>query len=110
MFPGLQGGPHNNAIAAIAVALEQAKTKEFRQYAEQIIKNAQAMANRFQKHGYKVVTGTLVLGGPKGGESFFKEEPKNLTTDFPRFNAETSDFCSFLDLFFVFLLKFRRFF
>lgn len=61
VFPGLQGGPHNNSIAAIAVAFEQAKTKDFRQYAEQVIKNAQAMANRFQKHGYKVVTGRFCI-------------------------------------------------
>lgn len=57
VFPGLQGGPHNNAIAAIAVALEQAKTKEFIDYQKQVIKNAKAMSDRLIHHGYKVSTG-----------------------------------------------------
>jgi glycine hydroxymethyltransferase len=36
VFPGLQGGPHNNAIAGIATALRQAMTPEFRKYQEQV--------------------------------------------------------------------------
>jgi glycine hydroxymethyltransferase len=36
VFPGLQGGPHNNAIAGIATALQQAMTPEFRRYQEQV--------------------------------------------------------------------------
>jgi glycine hydroxymethyltransferase len=44
VFPGLQGGPHDNQIAAIAIALEEASTPEFKEYSEQIIKNAQVLA------------------------------------------------------------------
>ncbi|XP_066913799.1 serine hydroxymethyltransferase, cytosolic-like [Clytia hemisphaerica] len=56
VFPSLQGGPHNNNIAAVAVALKQALTPEFKEYALQVIKNAQAMADLFTKKGYKVVS------------------------------------------------------
>jgi len=56
VFPALQGGPHNNNIAAVAVALKQASTPEFKEYAKQVIKNAQTMANRFIEKGYKVVS------------------------------------------------------
>ncbi|HSX49061.1 MAG TPA: serine hydroxymethyltransferase [Candidatus Saccharimonadales bacterium] len=44
VFPGIQGGPHNEIIAGIAVALGNAKTKEFKDYANQIVKNAKALA------------------------------------------------------------------
>lgn len=43
VFPGLQGGPHLNNIAATAVAFEEADTPEFKKYAQQIVKNAQAL-------------------------------------------------------------------
>lgn len=57
VFPGLQGGPHMNNIAGIAVALGEALNPKFKDYAKQVIKNAQAMAKEFQKLGYKVVSG-----------------------------------------------------
>jgi len=57
VFPGLQGGPHNNAIAGIAVAMKQAKTGEFQQYQAQVVKNAQTLARSLQAKGYKCVTG-----------------------------------------------------
>jgi glycine hydroxymethyltransferase len=57
VFPSNQGGPHNNTIAGIAVALKQAATPEFRLYAQQVIANAQSLANTLSKKGYKVVTG-----------------------------------------------------
>jgi len=44
VFPGLQGGPHMNNIAAMAVAFEEASGEDFKKYAQQIIKNAQALA------------------------------------------------------------------
>src|SRR3989337_3215599 len=44
VFPGLQGGPHNNTTAGIAVALEEAMRPEFKVYAEQIVKNAKVLA------------------------------------------------------------------
>lgn len=57
VFPGLQGGPHMNAIAAVAVALFEASTPRFKQYAAQIVKNARALANALQERGWHVVSG-----------------------------------------------------
>lgn len=56
IIPGLQGGPHNNQIAAIAVALKQANTEEFANYAKQIIKNTKALADELKSNGFKLVT------------------------------------------------------
>ncbi|KAL2039413.1 hypothetical protein N7G274_007685 [Stereocaulon virgatum] len=55
VFPGHQGGPHNHTITALAVALKQAMTPEFKQYQEQVIKNAKALEIEFKKLGYKLV-------------------------------------------------------
>ena len=57
VFPGLQGGPHNHQTAAIAVALKEAGTPEFKQYGRQIVANAQALASRLMEHGFNLVTG-----------------------------------------------------
>lgn len=57
VFPGVQGGPHMNTICAIAVALKEAQTPEFKAYAEQTLKNAKVMAEEFTARGYKLVTG-----------------------------------------------------
>ncbi|KPJ55386.1 serine hydroxymethyltransferase [Parcubacteria bacterium DG_72] len=57
IFPGLQGGPHENSIAAIAVCLRQASTPEFRQYAEQVVVNAKVLAEEFLKYGFNLITG-----------------------------------------------------
>merc|ERR1712106_23019 len=57
VFPGLQGGPHNHAIAGIAVAMKQAKTEEFVEYQKQVIANAKAVATGLMSLGYCVVTG-----------------------------------------------------
>lgn len=57
VFPGLQGGPHMNNIAGIAVALGEALNPKFKTYAKQVVKNAQAFAKTFSKLGYKVVSG-----------------------------------------------------
>ena len=56
VFPGHQGGPHNHTITALAVALKQAATPEFRQYQEQVVKNAKALENTFKEMGYKLVS------------------------------------------------------
>jgi glycine hydroxymethyltransferase len=56
VFPAHQGGPHNHTIAALAVALKQAATPEFRQYQEQVIKNAKALEVEFKRLGYKLVS------------------------------------------------------
>merc|ERR1712202_73283 len=57
VFPGLQGGPHNHAIAGIAVAMKQANTSEFKDYQKQEIQNAKAIASGLMDLGYCVVTG-----------------------------------------------------
>lgn len=57
VFPGMQGWPHMNTIAAIAVALKEAQTPEFKAYAQQALKNAQVLANELTARGYKLVTG-----------------------------------------------------
>lgn len=54
VFPGLQGGPHMNSIAAMAVAFAEADTSEFRKYTEQIVKNAKALAESLKKNGLRV--------------------------------------------------------
>ncbi len=57
IFPGLQGGPMNHSIAGIGVALKEALQPEFKQYAGQVVKNAQVLANELIKAGFEVVTG-----------------------------------------------------
>lgn len=57
VFPGLQGGPHMNQIAAVAVALDEANKPEFKKYAKQIVKNAQALAVELKKLGWRIVSG-----------------------------------------------------
>ncbi|OGZ05758.1 MAG: serine hydroxymethyltransferase [Candidatus Lloydbacteria bacterium RIFCSPHIGHO2_02_FULL_54_17] len=57
VFPGLQGGPHENAIAATAVAFGEALTPSFKVYAKQVVKNAKALAGELQKLGWRVVSG-----------------------------------------------------
>ncbi len=57
IIPGLQGGPHNHQTAAIAVALREAATPAFRQYGQQIVKNAKTLAGELTDRGYQLVTG-----------------------------------------------------
>ena len=57
VFPGTQGGPHMHTIAAKAVAFGEALQPEFKDYAEQIVKNAKRLAEELQKRGFKMVTG-----------------------------------------------------
>ncbi|KAL3638181.1 Serine hydroxymethyltransferase 6 [Castilleja foliolosa] len=57
VFPALQGGPHNNHIAALAIALKQVATPEFKMYMQQVKKNAQALASALLKRNCKLVTG-----------------------------------------------------
>lgn len=57
VFPGTQGGPHMHTIAAKAVAFSEALQPEFKDYAEQIVKNAKRLAEELQKRGFKLVTG-----------------------------------------------------
>ena len=57
VFPGLQGGPHMNQTAAIAVALSEAASPAFRKYATQVIHNAQALAEELIALGWRVISG-----------------------------------------------------
>jgi glycine hydroxymethyltransferase len=57
VFPGLQGGPHNHTTAAIGVALKEAATPEFRDYAAQIVRNAKALAEELLARGFSLVSG-----------------------------------------------------
>ena len=57
IFPGLQGGPHMGQIAGVAVALKEAATPVFKQYAKQVKKNAKALADELIRLGWHVVSG-----------------------------------------------------
>ena len=57
VFPSLQGGPHNNHIAALAIALKQVATPEYKAYMQQVKKNAQALASALSRRKCKLVTG-----------------------------------------------------
>lgn len=57
VFPGLQGGPHDNQTAAIAVALDEATKPSFKKYGRQVVKNARALAQALMKHGFRLVSG-----------------------------------------------------
>ena len=56
VFPGLQGGPHNHQIAALATQLMEVNTEEFRDYITQVMLNAKALSNHLMNHGFKLVT------------------------------------------------------
>ena len=58
VFPCGQGGPHMNQIAALAVALHEADTAEFKVYAHQVVKNAKKLADILQSvYGFRIVSG-----------------------------------------------------
>jgi glycine hydroxymethyltransferase len=57
VFPGLQGGPHMNQIAAVAVQLAEVQTPAFREYMHQVQKNARTLAEALRSFGYTIVTG-----------------------------------------------------
>ncbi|MDZ4205670.1 MAG: serine hydroxymethyltransferase [Patescibacteria group bacterium] len=57
IFPGLQGGPHLNQIASVAVALKEAMHPSFKTYAKQVVKNASVLADELKKLGWRIVSG-----------------------------------------------------
>ncbi|XP_015781487.1 serine hydroxymethyltransferase, mitochondrial [Tetranychus urticae] len=73
VFPALQGGPHNHAIAGVAVALKEANSPMFREYSEQVLKNAKALADALVANGY-----TLVSGGTDNHLLLLDLRPKGL--------------------------------
>ncbi len=87
VFPGLQGGPHLNQIAAVAVALKEAKSPVFRKYAKQVVKNAVALADELSRLGWKIISGgtdshliladvfaTVGYGGKEASERLEREK------------------------------------
>lgn len=56
VFPGFQGGPHNNAIAGIAAAMRLAKTPAFKNYQTRVLKNCKQLAETLKQLGYKIST------------------------------------------------------
>ncbi|KAK1323800.1 Serine hydroxymethyltransferase 7 [Acorus calamus] len=57
VFPSLQGGPHNNHIAALAIAMKQVATPEYKAYIQQVKKNAQTLASALLRRKCRLVTG-----------------------------------------------------
>jgi glycine hydroxymethyltransferase len=57
VFPGLQGGPHLNQVAAVAVTLKEAASPAFKKYAMQVKKNAAVLAEELKKRGWKIISG-----------------------------------------------------
>lgn len=57
VFPGMQGGPHMNQVAAVAVALREAASPDFKKYAKQILKNAKVLSETLEKLGWRIVSG-----------------------------------------------------
>lgn len=57
VFPGLQGGPHMNQVAAIAVALREAMQLGFKKYARQVVKNAKVLSEELKKKGWRIISG-----------------------------------------------------
>jgi len=57
IFPGLQGGPHENQIAAVAVALKEAQSASFKKYTEQVKKNAKVLASELKNLGWRIISG-----------------------------------------------------
>ncbi len=86
VFPGLQGGPHENNIAAMAVCFEEAFAQEFKDYATQIVKNAKVLADTLRKNGLKVF-GTenhlmvVDVGLEKGKEVAIKLEENGIVVN-----------------------------
>jgi glycine hydroxymethyltransferase len=57
VFPGLQGGPHENQIAAVAVALKEAASPAFKKYAQRVVKNAMVLATELHARGWRLISG-----------------------------------------------------
>lgn len=57
IIPGLQGGPHFNQIAAVAVALKEASSGDFKKYGKQVVKNCKTLASELAKRGWRIVEG-----------------------------------------------------
>jgi glycine hydroxymethyltransferase len=74
IFPGLQGGPHENNIAAKAIAFKEALEPDFKEYAKQIKANAKILEKKFKEYGYK-----LMFGGTDNHLLLIDVTPKGVT-------------------------------
>ena len=74
VFPGLQGGPHNHTTAGIAVAAKEASTPQFKQYAQNVVTNAKALAEALLGRGFRLIT-----GGTDNHLILIDLTPKNVT-------------------------------
>ena len=93
IFPGTQGGPLEHVIAAKAVCLGEALKPEFKEYAHQVVLNAQALASALKKQGFKLLTGGtdnhLMLVDLRGMEISFKELQNRCDEVFITLNKNT---------------------
>jgi len=82
VFPGIQGGPHNQTICALGVALKEAQTAQFKRYTQQIIKNAKALAEELKEYNFDLISGGtdnhLILIDLTNKEISGKEAQNNL--------------------------------
>ena len=74
IFPGLQGGPHMHTIAAKAVAFKEAMEQDFKEYARQVVRNAQTLSEALKGHGF-----TIVSGGPDSHMMLVDVRPADIT-------------------------------
>jgi glycine hydroxymethyltransferase len=74
VFPALQGGPHEHQIAGVATQLKEVMTPEFKLYAQQVKKNAQALSNKLSSLGY-----TIASGGTENHLVLWDLKPQGLT-------------------------------
>jgi glycine hydroxymethyltransferase len=89
VFPGLQGGPHLNNIAAMAVAFGEAATDEYKDYAKQVVSNACVLAETLKKQGLKVFGTENHLMVVDVGEGRGKEVAEKLEEEGIVVNANT---------------------
>jgi len=85
VFPGMQGGPHNNTIAAIAETFFEASQPSFKKYQKQVIKNSRALAQSLKKFGFALVSGGtdnhLMLINLKNSPNLSIKEPDGLEAE-----------------------------
>jgi glycine hydroxymethyltransferase len=67
VFPGLQGGPHMNTVAALAVSLREAAQPDFKKYAKQVVENARVLADQLSRRGWRIDNHLLLVDTWMGG-------------------------------------------
>lgn len=99
VFPGIQGGPHINQVAAVAVALEEAGKPEFKKYVKQIISNTKTLATELKKKGWRIISGgtdnhllLIDVAGSTNGKIAGKEASERLEKEGIIVNKNTIPF------------------